>query len=1333
MSRDSQFSCIRSEGGLLPPDLLARVADRDSDLEGMASTDYGLLPSERLNEGVTRAWNRMVGAWEAFKDQRSSLGAGDGAVELTRKRWLLPLLSELGFGVLPPTKARDLDGKAYPISHEWADTVPMHLLGIGVDLDRRTPGVAGAATVSPHGLVQEYLNRSDDHLWAIVTNGLRLRILRDNVALTRQSYLEFDLEQMFEGQEYADFTVLWLIGHASRFEGDPPEKCLLERWKEDAVQRGTRALDRLRVGVQEALEALGDGALAHPANTELRERLRAGETTKDDLYRQLLRTIYRLLFLLVAERRDLLHPPGAEPTAVARYRDHYSVERLRQLAEGSRGSPHADLWAGLRVVFGGLSSTSGVPALALPALGSFLWSSETTPDLDRAEIDNRHLLKAIRALCWTRQGRIRRSVDYRNLGSEELGSIYESLLELVPDADASARTFRLATAPGNERKTSGSYYTPSSLIAQILDDALDPVLDEAVGDKPPDEAEQGILAMTVCDPACGSAHFLVAAAHRMAKRLAAVRTGDPEPSPIETQQALRDVVSHCIYGVDVNPMAIELAKVSLWLECHVPGQPLTFLDHHLKCGNSLLGIHEPTLTSWDPTLAESQRGGIPDSAFKVLNGDDKSAVDGFKRSNRQLRQYGAQTSLSFTGQSSQDVVIEALADEFLAVDVLTDESILALEKKQRAWASLEENTERQRLQMAADAWCASFTCLKTNQVSTSRTQHPWDVYYACHRGQVLPEDNSGVLAVREEAHRHRFFHWFIEFPEVHVRGGFSALVGNPPWERVKLKEKQWFASRDPTIARTSDKASRMKLIDDLYCAPAGTVEHSLALEWSAALRSAGAEAHLMRAGQFPFGAVGDVNVYAVFADLFRQMMSETGRAGFICPTGLAVGATYAEFFRHLVQERSVATFYSFENEELLFPEVHHETKFALVTLTGRARPSQSIALTGYLRQPQDIGDQSRRYVLTPEDVEKINPNTGTAPLYRKSYDASVVAKIHRAAGPLVLDRDDRKVDPWRIRFHTRLFHMSEDADVLVRADLLSGEPATPQFDPLYEGKMVWLYDHRYGTYEGQTKAQANQGVLPHVGEEHASPDFEITPRYFVEHSEFVHAIESYWSKEWLLVWRDVGPKERTMIASIIPAVPVGNSMVVGFPQTLGALGAALLLSNLASLCCDYALRQRGNRMSLATVQQAPIFSPEVFEGPCPWFGNESLIDFVVPRVVELVYTSRSLESFGQECGFAGPPFRWHESRRAELTAELDALYCHLYGLGRSDVEWVIDSFDVLRRYEVRPEERGGHGEFRTELLVLERYDAMAEAIESGGLYETPLSPPPADDSMRHRG
>ena len=348
MARPNQeFQTVRSEGGLLPPDLLQRVLDPRAALAGTRPEDYGLSPGERLNEAITHSWNRLRRHYGGFTAAAANLPEGEAGTGLTNDRWSLPLLREFGFGFLPVSAGPEIGGRAYAIGRFFGP-VAVHLVGRGLSLDRRAAGQRGAAAANPHGLVQEFLNRSDAHLWAIVSNGLRLRILRDSQTLSRQSYLEFDLESMFAGEVYSDFVLVWLIVHATRFaprEEGRPETCWLEQWTREAEREGTRALGELRGGVERALQTLGRGFTSHPRNAALREALRSGHLTAADLHGQLLRVVYRLIFLFVAEDRtldgeSLLHPlddSGDGRAARAVYATHYGTARLRALAGRIRG------------------------------------------------------------------------------------------------------------------------------------------------------------------------------------------------------------------------------------------------------------------------------------------------------------------------------------------------------------------------------------------------------------------------------------------------------------------------------------------------------------------------------------------------------------------------------------------------------------------------------------------------------------------------------------------------------------------------------------------------------------------------------------------------------------------------------------------------------------------------------------------------------------------------------------------------------------------------------------------------------------------------------------
>ena len=815
MKRADSFTSVTTEGGLLPQDLLERIRSGDPDLPGTAEESYHLDTNIRIGEAVSQSWSRVSGTWRAFRTARAREPEGSPATRVTRERWLLPLFDTLGYGRLAKTGAVELDGRRFPISHKSVYPVPIHLLGAGVSLDRRQSGVAGAARMSPHGLMQDYLNRSDDHLWGFLSNGLRLRVMRDHHSLTQQAYIEFDLEAMMEGDQFSDFLLLWSICHQSRVEHEQTAKCWLEVWANTSRTEGVRALDKLRDGVQKAIESLGTGFLRHEANASLRgSALASGDLDKQDYYRQLLRLVYRLIFLFVAEERrtsrgiPYLLDPDASDSAKQCYIEYYSTYRYRRLAGKRRGGRHSDIWYSAQFVMEKLHN--GCPTLALPALGSDLWAPSACSWLTQSECSNEDFLEAVRRLCFTQDSGRRRPVNWRNMGARELGSVYESLLEMHPRVNKESHqgTFILDTAAGHERKTTGSYYTPTPLVENLLDTALDPVLDEAAARAP--DPERSILQLTICDPACGSGHFLLAAARRIAKRLAAVRSGDEEPSPREVRAALRDVVGRCLFGVDVNPMAVELCKFSLWLEAIEPGKPLSFLDAHIQLGDARLG-----------TLPLLMEGGIPKEAFKPIEGDDRSVANRLRARNRRERK-SAQVTLYPQLVAEPDTSYESVVAEASAIEAVPDDTIVNVRGKASAWGRLIESYAYQKERFVSDAWCSAF--LWPMQDSRFEANAPTDEVW-----QQLRQDDGPIPAGTQQvvygaAGRHRLFHWHLAFPGVfgtrpdsgqpdHRSAGscgFDVVLANPPWDVQQFTEKEYFAAREPRIAELSGASRKAR-------------------------------------------------------------------------------------------------------------------------------------------------------------------------------------------------------------------------------------------------------------------------------------------------------------------------------------------------------------------------------------------------------------------------------------------------------------------------------------------------------------------------------------------
>ena len=1324
------FHTLRTEGGLLPQDLLQRIALEDKTLPGLTPEAYHLDEGDRLRDAINRAWTRVTAAWRSFQAALAKLPEADRATTATRERWLFPLFDELRYGRLAKAPAATLDGRSFAISHRWHCS-PVHLLGWRVDLDTAQKDTPGAARTSPHGLLQDYLNRAEGDLWGFLSNGRLLRILRDHHSLTQQAYVEFDLEAMMEGEEFSEFCLLWLLCHQSRVEAEKPAECWLERWFEVARDEGVRALDKLRDGVEAAIVAFGSGFLRHKANKRLQAELADGTLDKQEYYRELLRLVYRLIFLFVAEDRDALCDPEASEAARARYQRHYTTRRLRELADRRRGGPHGDLWQGLRLVMGRLYG--GCPELGLPALGSYLWSRRAIPHLQDAELDNESLLTALRALCYVDHGKARYAVSWRNIGSEELGSVYESLLERHPEIHREAGAFALKTAAGHERKTTGSYYTPRSLVECLLDSALEPVLDEAV--KKPDP-EKALLELTICDPACGSGHFLVAAARRVAMRLSSVRSGGDEPSPREVRRALRDVVGRCIYGVDLNPMAVELCKVSLWMEAIEPGKPLSFLEGHIRQGNALLGA--------TPALMAK---GIPDEAFDPIEGDDKAVAKRLKKRNRDERK--GQTTMFAEFAKGAPVSYGRLTTAAAAVEGDRDDDLGAVEKKEQDWERFTGSEEFERAWFLASAWCAAFVWPKQagKLEDGAITEDLWRRMEK-DPGVVPRETRLTVLRIAQE---YSFFHWHLAFPQVFFKagegkgekregettgwsGGFDVVLGNPPWERIKLQEQEFFSTRDAVIAKAPNASARKKMISALK-----EQDPPLWDMWIAALRVAEGQSHMARlSGKFPLCGRGDVNTYALFAELNRIVLDNAGCMSCIVPAGIVTDDTTKEFFRALTDGRELRAVYHFENEEHLFVAVHNAYRFCILTVS-RAPGSEPADLSFFLRQVAQLKDPERHFSLSDEDFRLLNPNTGTCPTFRRRHDADIAMLMYHRV-PILWREGAADGNPWGLRLMS-MFHMAGDSGLFRTSSelLASGWRVNGNIFrrdeqrclPLYEAKMVHQMDHRFGTYEGQTQAQANKGFLPQLGTDARLDPFVVSlPEYWVLESEVDACLAGKWSRGWLLGWRDIcrSTDERTLIASVVPRVACGDTFLLMLPAESHQFLSLLLLANLCSFVLDHAARQKvgGTHLKYHVVRQLPVLPPAVYSQRVGWVAEDRLSAWLRPRALELTYTAWDLEPFAKDCGYDGPPFRWDEQRRFLLRCELDAAFFHLYGIARDDVDYIMETFPIVKRKDI-----AAHGDYRTKLTILDIYDRMQRAIDTGEPYKTLLDPPPADPRVAH--
>jgi hypothetical protein len=1397
-----RFPAVRIEGGLFAPDMLDQLLAEE--LPGQKQRDFGLEGRRGLTDEIAAVFADAQAVWGVFQRRLEALPEADRGTTLTRDIWAIPLLSMLGYDLRYNRRAYQVGKVSFAISHragEPEDAPPVHIVGARQELGRLA--ASGRPRLAPHSLVQEFLNRTEA-LWGLVTNGKVLRLLRDSTYIRRQCYVEFDLSAIFGQQLFQDFAVLFRLLHRSRLPGGSADAhdCLLEEYYQHSVEQGGRVRDHLRDGVEEAIKRLANGFLRHPANAHVWERMgggrweAAGEGSLVDpnhaqfarkLYHQLLRLVYRLLFLFVSEDRGLI---SSNPL----YLRHYGVGRLRPLADNRAAyTEHTDIWHGLRVLWRLLGSDARytqvekrplAALLELPVLDGQLFAPL---ELDDCRISNRDLLGALWFLINYRDSPSAppRRVNYAALDVEELGSVYESLLDYQPQVRIEGAVPHFFLVAGSERKSTGSYYTPAELVAELIRSALEPVLEERLAEArrlaqrdwerlpswaqaafresmkeasgPPKPgtieaatgagqeasehagprrsseaelpglwsrmppawrrsllAERALLEIKVLDPACGSGHFLLAATRRLAKELARIRTGEDEPSPEGVREATRSVVTHCIHGVDRNRLAVELCRVALWIESHVPQKPLSFLEHRILCGDSLLGILDLAVL----------RKGIPDQAFKPVSADDKTIAANLKRQNRkELR--GQKTFLQTLDVSSE---LQRAHPTIRRLDAIREDSPESIRRKKEIYAAYLRSIEGARI--ACDIWTAAFFQLRNDphRLSAMITTE------ALRRSmQGLPLAAQLVGHARALADQHRFFHWPLAFPDVFDPGdsaveagleasgnrqcsdvgqcplisrrripGFDVLLGNPPWKKIELNEKTFFAVRDHAIAHAPKSDVRKRLIQEL----ARTNPQLWQTYVDALFQSEATSRFLRGSGEYPLTGHGRINTYSVFAERMSRLLRPDGRAGMIVPSGIGTDDTNKRFFASLVESDAIVSFYDFENREAMFPSVDSRYKFCLLTIRGRSanesQPSGTRsrcvpAFAFFCTRPAHLRDPRRRFALSSADIARINPNTRTLPVFRTRQDAELTAAIYRNVPVLMNERTGD--NPWGISFRQGLFNMSSDSHlfrtaeqlekdgfqrvgnrfVRARAGDLSRDESGDVWLPLYEAKFIHIVDHRFGSYATRHGTRGYRVLPPTPLEQYEDPGALVQPWYWVSAKEVKERLGD-WEGRWLLGFRDVSSatNERTALFSVVPRAGVGHTMPVMIPAHEARTSICALLSGMDSLVLDWVLRQKigGTHLTFFIVRQLPVLHPK---------GYSAIeLRFIVPRVLELAYTAWDLKPFADDV--------WRDADEA-----LPALIRRQWGENAAETggcsfeppEWVWAYPEITSAYSAGAEAAGG--------------------------------------------
>ena len=1239
-------------------------------------------------------------------------------------------------------------GQANGFAEEWR----RYELGLAVveskrwlrPLDRRS-GRAGEET-APSTQMLRYLRRVDDVTtgnlrWGILTNGARWRLYYQGARSVSEQFFEVDLAALLDLPGHNDglFALTeaerrhWLKVFALVFRRDAflPGAADARTFHQRAIAEGRFYEER----VAASLSDLVFGQVF----PELARAVAAAEPDAPlpEVREAALLLLYRLLFILYAEDRDLL------PVRDRRYDDYALRDRVRGDVgrRKDQGDTFAETLATYWSAIDGLCRAidQGEVSIGLPPYNGGLFDRERAPLLDRIRLGDRVMADVIDALSFEQDeaGR-RRYINYRDLGVRQLGSIYERLLEheLASDGD------RVAVRPNIfARKGSGSYYTPDDLVGLIVEETIGPLVqartdafEAEAGRMPADEPEreravarlaafdpaEKILELKVCDPAMGSGHFLVSLVDYLADGVIAAMAesealAEGYVSPLVGRiQAIRDriltnaedrnwaidgdrlddrhivrrmVLKRCVYGVDKNPMAVELAKVALWLHTFTVGAPLSFLDHHLRCGDSLFG-------AW-------ARSGI-----------DKAA------------DYGG--PLLLHGSIRQ---AELSALEMRTIEELTDAEIAEAHRSAETFVQVEEATA------PLDAVLSLVHAIDWLEVKDREGRTALQSFFggqlgdpieiALGRAEVAAErpESARFAELLREARRlvdeERFLNWQAAFPgvwtnwqSVEPEGGFDAVIGNPPWDRMKLQQVEWFATRRREIALATRAADRKHMIAALE-----RDGDPLARDYAVASERATTAARMARRlGDYPLLSGGDTNLNSLFVERASTIAKPDGMVGLLVPSGIATEVASQKFFEQLMKKDSVRCVFDFfnkrENGELFFPDVYYRFKFCAFVFSPGGRSFSNARFASFVRDVEHLKHENATFDISLEHIRKVNPNTRTTPIYRWRREPELSLEIYSRL-PVLIDRSSgEEVKTWPVKYST-MFHMANDSDLFrTRSELEEREGAyhvggnlfvgpAGEWVPLYEGKMVQAFDHRAASIviaeknlyrSGQSRAATSI--------EHESPEFLPQSRYYVLKKEALSV---------QIALKDVTSttNARSVIACLLPPYAAGHTLPIIFMDA-EAGAKAILCANLNSVVCDFVARTKilSNHASWYILEQLPVVPPDRYEAVR--FGPRTADEIVREAVLELTYTAHDMAPFARDMGHvdaAGDvlqPFVWDEERRLRLRAKLDAVFFHFYGVtDRDDVRYIYSTFPIVERQEI-----AAYGTYRSRDLCLAWMNAL---------------------------
>lgn len=1374
------YTSIHIYGHLLSDDILHNI-ERDNTLNGNRDQDFGMDIS--VSSAIDYVWSSLRNDWNFYKERANNERLVNKDPYGTRRaRDLMErLFQSLGYSLDRQATNIEVAGTNYDISYTCHDLgkMPFIIIGEGISadgnidtldkcsLDYRAKG--GMRKKSAHATMLEYLNATEN-VYGIISNGQILRIIRNSGQLVKLTYIEFDLRRMLEEDKYTEFCLMFRLLHASRFRTSGDEPCVMERWFNMSIESGNRIRNGLSRAVQTTMETIGNAVLTSEGegNDALREAFANGTMDATQLNKELIHFIYRLLFLFIIEERGLVYQIPDSPDAPDYkqlcqwqdiYKKFYAASRLRHLSELAylKQRQYSDLWQGLMDTFHLFEPDTFGEKLGIKPLGGVLFGTETLHWLKQCQVSNKDLLAAFSALNEFEDERQQKvKINYSSLDVEEFGSVYEGILEMRPFVQPSvaASDWQFGFVGGLDRQSTSSYYTRPDLVQNLIKTTLEPVIKEKIAAQTTTEEKvKALLNMKVCDAASGSGHIVLAMARTIAWYICTLRTGEDNPASLDYRQALREVISRCVYAVDYNPDAVELCKVVLWIEGYCAGKPLSFLDHHIRCGNSVLGVSDLQMLI----------DGVPD---KALTAEDKDTLKALKKMNQEATKgandssdnepmLGLEDSFGVENLSAAQI---GLADKIRFINHLPEETLEEEIIKQERWKELMESARVDCLRRACDIYTYAFyKTVKRDELidedggvngiyrleaevpytkTVMRALQEISAMECLEKGKPLPTYYRQLSAdfkteVKRMADEQRFFHWCVEFPEVFAANkGFDVMCGNPPWDKIKVEDKKWFESHNRAdIVNAGTASQRKEAIEALQ-----TSDPTLYKEYAKALADAEALSRFARlSGRFDLTATGDIDLYPMFAELCLSFSKEAW--GLVLPTGIAVNDSNKAFFSKLIDENRLVSLYDFENREKLF-DIDSRFKFCLLVASKPQDKPRIVKGGFYLNRLDHLLDPRRIYSLQTSDFARLNPNTKTCPVFRTSRDAKLTAKIYRNS--TILYNEVTGDNPWNVKFGS-MIHMSNDshlfqtyAQLIELGATLNGTTFTTTdgttYVPLYEGKMIWHYNHHYGSWptEGERPNSINMPSL----DELSNPNSHIMPWYWVPLSTVKDRLVKYdkdgnvvweWKHKWLFAFRDIarGVDMRTFIIAPIPdAKGVGHTATLLYVER-GCMPGASLYGMMSSLIFDYCSRQKigGTHASINYVKQFPVLTPEQIPSVMQWQ--------IVKRVAELCYFNHDMDGWASELWDemneeqrselpqlgAQQPWIYNPERRAILQAELDAIFAHLYGLNTEELRYILDpedvcgkgcineTFRVLKDNEIRQ-----YGEYRTKRLVLEAWN-----------------------------